>query len=103
MAYGIMGKHMQPQGHVQVLIRMFSEGRSPQQALDAPRWYVAEDFSICLEPDLAHLSEELADRGHRFMEERSPGLFGGGQIILRGTDGYVAGSDPRKDGHAAGF
>ena len=103
MAFGVMGKHMQPQGHVQVLVRMFCEDRSPQQALDAPRWHVAEDFSICLETDLTHLNEELANRGHRFMEEHSPGLFGGGQIVLRGTDSYIAGSDPRKDGHAAGF
>ena len=103
MAYGVMGKHMQPQGHVQMLIRLFCEGRSPQQALDAPRWHVAEDFSIGLETGLAHLNEELADRGHRFMEAHPRGLFGGGQIVLRGTNGYVAGSDPRKDGHAAGF
>jgi gamma-glutamyltranspeptidase/glutathione hydrolase len=103
LAFGVMGKHMQPQGHVQVLIRMFCQERSPQQALDAPRWFVAEDFSICLEPDLAHLNSELSARGHRMMVEFSSGLFGGGQIILRSTDGYIAGSDPRKDGHAAGF
>jgi gamma-glutamyltranspeptidase/glutathione hydrolase len=103
LAFGVMGKHMQPQGHVQVLIRMFCQERSPQQALDAPRWYVAEDFSICLEPDLDHLNSELSARGHRFMTPSSSGLFGGGQIILRSTDGYIGGSDPRKDGHAAGF
>ena len=103
LAFGVMGKHMQPQGHVQVLIQMFCQGRSPQQALDAPRWYVAEDFSICLEPDLGHLKPELAARGHQFMAPSSSGLFGGGQIILRNADGYIAGSDPRKDGHAAGF
>ena len=103
MAYGVMGKHMQPQGHVQILIRMFCEGRSPQQALDAPRWHVAEDFSVALETDLAHLKSELADRGHPFLQEHPRGLFGGGQIVLREADSYVAGSDPRKDGHAAGF
>ena len=103
LSFGVMGGAMQPQGHVQVLIRMFCQGRSPQQALDAPRWYVAEDFSICLEPDLNHLSAELSARGHGFMTPSSSGLFGGGQIILRSTDGYIAGSDPRKDGHAAGF
>ena len=77
---------MQPQGHVQVLIRMFCQGRSPQQALDAPRWYVAEDFSICLEPELDHLKSELSARGHQFMTPSSSGLFGGGQIILRPHD-----------------
>jgi gamma-glutamyltranspeptidase/glutathione hydrolase len=29
--------------------------------------------------------------------------FGAGQCIARGEDGYVAASDPRRDGQAAGF
>ena len=29
--------------------------------------------------------------------------FGAGQFIVRTDDGYVAGSDPRRDGQAAGF
>ena len=103
LAFGVMGKHMQPQGHVQVLIRIHCEDKSPQQALDAPRWYVSEDFSVCLEPGLEHLASELSNRGHHFMSEAPAGLFGGGQIIMKADDGYVAGSDPRKDGCAAGF
>tara|TARA_B100000686_G_C16806854_1_gene991881 strand:- start:38843 stop:40429 length:1587 start_codon:yes stop_codon:yes gene_type:complete len=103
MAFGVMGKHMQPQGHVQVLLKICYEGRSPQQALDAPRWHVAEDFSVYLEPALEHLGSKLADRGHNFTKNAPMGLFGGGQIILKKDDIYVAGSDPRKDGCAAGF
>mgnify|MGYP001406146913 FL=1 len=102
MAFGVMGGHHQPQGHAQVMIRMFCQGASPQQALDAPRWHVNEDFSLCLEPALAHLHEELTQRGH-ILSEGKIGAFGGGQIILRDGDGYIAGSDPRKDGQAAGF
>jgi gamma-glutamyltranspeptidase/glutathione hydrolase len=29
--------------------------------------------------------------------------FGAGQFVVRGEDGYVAASDPRRDGQAAGF
>jgi gamma-glutamyltranspeptidase/glutathione hydrolase len=29
--------------------------------------------------------------------------YGAGQMIVRVDDGYVAGSDPRRDGQAAGF
>ena len=45
-SFGVMGGHMQPQGHLQVVLRMFCQGLSPQQALAAPRWYVAPDFSV---------------------------------------------------------
>jgi len=102
MAFGVMGGHHQPQGHAQVIIRLFCQDASPQQALDAPRWHVNEDYSVCLEPALAHLREELTQRGH-ILTEGKIGSFGGGQIILRDGDGYIAGSDPRKDGQAAGF
>jgi gamma-glutamyltranspeptidase len=30
-------------------------------------------------------------------------MFGGGQIILVDEDALVGGSDPRKDGYAAGY
>ena len=29
--------------------------------------------------------------------------FGAGQVIARSAEGYVAASDPRRDGQAAGF
>ena len=46
--------------------------------------------------------EELAQRGHIFKEGKI-GAFGGGQIILKDGNGYIAGSVPRKDWQAAGF
>jgi gamma-glutamyltranspeptidase/glutathione hydrolase len=29
--------------------------------------------------------------------------FGAGQVIVKAAEGYVAASDPRRDGQAAGF
>ncbi|MED5407513.1 MAG: gamma-glutamyltransferase family protein [Pseudomonadota bacterium] len=102
IAFGVMGGHHQPQGHTQVMIRLFCQGASPQQALDAPRWHIHEDFSLCLEPALSGLHEDLARRGQQFNEPKI-GSFGGGQIVLKEGDGYVTGSDPRKDGQAVGY
>jgi len=45
---------------------------------------------------------ELKAMGHEVSVAR-PSSFGGSQAIIRLTRGYVAGSDPRKDGHAAGY
>ncbi len=103
LAFGVMGAHHQPQGQVQVLINIFCHGYSPQQALDAPRWHLHEDFSVSLEDGLAELATPLAARGHALAAQAKAGLFGGGQAILRTDSGYVAGSDPRKDGQAVGY
>ena len=52
-AFGVMGGHMQPQGHVQLMLRLFMHGQNPQAACDAPRWYVSEHAEVGLEPGIA--------------------------------------------------
>ena len=49
--------------------------------------------------------EALRERGHDVRAEPGTGVFafGGAQIILRTPDGYIGGSDPRKDGQAVAF
>jgi gamma-glutamyltranspeptidase/glutathione hydrolase len=91
---------MQPQGHVQMVVRMCDYGQNPQAAADAPRWQVLRGGAIALEDGVPDdVAAELARRGHRI---RPAGQFGGAQIIVRTPAGYVAASDPRKDGQAVG-
>jgi gamma-glutamyltranspeptidase/glutathione hydrolase len=104
MSFGVMGAHMQPQGQVQLAVRIFCHAQNPQTACDAPRWYVEKDGRIALETGFdPGLKAALTDRGHRFLETADTPLFGGAQVIYRMKDGYCAASDPRKDGLAVGF
>jgi gamma-glutamyltranspeptidase/glutathione hydrolase len=105
MALGVMGGRLQPQGHVQMIVRMVDYGLNPQAALDSPRWYVYEDFSLALEPGVEPMViKELERRGHKIIEPTPTTIFGGGQIIEKlDNDGYCAASDYRKDGQAVGY
>ena len=104
MSFGVMGAHMQPQGHVQMMVRIFDHGQNPQAACDAPRWHVAPDGRVELEPGFSPaVAEGLRKRGHPVATNAPEPLFGGGQLIYRLEDGYVAASDMRKDGQAVGF
>ena len=101
MSFGVMGGHMQHQGHVQMVSRIFGHGQNPQAASDAPRWHVNEAYELLLEPgfDPATLSA-LAAKGHRVRFDDTESVYGGAQLIQKIGDGYVAGSDHRKEGHA---
>ena len=105
LSFGVMGGHMQPQGHVQMLVRLCDYAQNPQAAVDAPRWHVREDFQLLLEQGIsARVREELARRGHQLAGKGNPGAFGGAQLIYRlDNNGYCAASDPRKDGLALGY
>ena len=104
-AFGVMGGPIQPPGHVQTLVRMLTYGMNPQAALDAPRWKVNGGLSVDLEASAApELRAGLAALGHRFESVPDSYMdFGAGQFIVRVDGGYVAASDPRRDGQAAGF
>lgn len=103
ISYGVMGGHMQPQGHAQVMVRLFDYGQNPQTALDAPRWRFESGLEVLIEEGVEPaVRAELEGRGHRLRVE-PPSQFGGGQLIYRLDDGYCAASEPRKDGQAVGF
>ncbi len=104
MSFGVMGAHMQPQGHVQMVVRIFNYGMNPQAASDAPRWHVLEDGTLALESGTdADVMAALSARGHHIIKALPPFGFGGAQLILRLERGYCAASDHRKDGCAVGF
>ena len=103
LSFGVMGGPMQPQGHVQMMTRLFDYGQNPQAACDAPRWRVLRGLEVSLESGFADETlAELTARGHQIVASENWG-FGGAQLILKHGDGYCAASDGRKDGHAAGF
>ncbi len=104
-AFGVMGGAMQPQGHVQVVVRLVHEQLNPQSALDAPRWQVMNDGSVALEAGFKPAAaEQLAAMGHtvKVVSDGSV-FFGGAQMAYRNGGSYIAASDPRRDGQAAGF
>jgi gamma-glutamyltranspeptidase/glutathione hydrolase len=103
--FGVMGGHMQPQGHVQMIANTIDYGLNPQASLDAPRWYWERGRAIWLEPDTPQaLVQGLSSRGHEVVIAPDRGMFGRGQIIWQLPSGaFVAGSDGRADGCAVGF
>ena len=109
MSFGVMGGNMQPQGHLQTLVRMLVHRQQPQTACDAPRWKVAAGLNVDFESTMAPmLVADLIALGHRFEATADPYMdYGSGQFIwkLSGdpNDGYVAASDSRRDGQSAGY
>jgi gamma-glutamyltranspeptidase/glutathione hydrolase len=109
MSYGVMGANMQPQGHVQTLVRMLDYQQNPQAACDAPRWRYNEGLVINVESAMdPQTVKGLQALGHQMeVIKDSYQDFGSGQFIWRMGDpkvqGYVAASDSRRDGLVAGF
>lgn len=105
LSFGVMGGHMQHQGHLQMLVRTALWGQNPQAASDAPRWHVSEDGRVLLEANFdPAVSAALREMGHEVETEPREHVFGGAQLIQRLPDGaWCAGSDHRKEGCAAVF
>lgn len=110
--FGIMGGFMQPQAHVQYVLRTVLHGQNPQAALDAPRWQWMKAMEVQLEPGWPEATVQgLRKLGHQVSvaDERSV-TFGRGQAIARvpadapiGTPTTLCGaSDLRADGAAIG-
>ena len=112
MSYGVMGGDMQPQGHMQTLVRMLDYHQQPQAACDAPRWRWYGGILNAEQGFDPATAQGLSDLGHRvepFADSYQD--YGAGQFIWRldegqgdvAVTGYAAASDPRRDGQAVGF
>jgi gamma-glutamyltranspeptidase/glutathione hydrolase len=109
MSFGVMGGNMQPQGHLQTLVRMLDYAQQPQAACDAPRWRYNGGLELNVEAAMnAQTVQGLVERGHRIEVIDDAYMdFGAGQFIWRlgdpAVEGYAAASDPRRDGQAVVF
>lgn len=104
VSFGVMGGAYQPMGHAHVFSNLTDHGMDAQQALDHGRVFWGDDEVLNIEAGVSRgVAEGLAKRGHTVRAAESP--LGGGQVIVIDHDRgfFIAGSDPRKDGHAAGY
>jgi gamma-glutamyltranspeptidase/glutathione hydrolase len=107
MSFGVMGGPMQPQGHLQMVLRTQLWGQDVQTAADAPRWQVLSGLDVAAEDTIGpEAIETLKSLGHTIIADEPDPVnfgFGGAQLIARAGEAYIAGSDPRKDGCAIGL
>jgi gamma-glutamyltranspeptidase/glutathione hydrolase len=104
MSFGVMGGTMQPQGHAQVMVRIADYGQNPQAACDGPRFRWVQGMDVSVEDHFPKdVVDDLRRRGHNIVTVDDYNQFGSGQMIWKMDGGWLAASDPRRDGQAAGF
>jgi gamma-glutamyltranspeptidase/glutathione hydrolase len=103
MAFGVMGAHFQPMGHVYVMSNMFDYGMDPQEAIDCPRVFFDGDTVLVEESVPADVVAGLKQLGHEVAMRSMP--WGGAQIVVMDKDNgiLIGASDGRKDGLALGY
>lgn len=102
LALGCVGGHQQTQGLQQVLVHHLAGGLGLQEAIEMPRWAIAEDGALHVEPALAAAAAALAREGERVVVGQA--FFGGCQAagIDPATGARIGASDPRVSGLALG-
>jgi gamma-glutamyltranspeptidase / glutathione hydrolase len=80
-------------------------GQDPQTAADAPRWRVVSGLRVAVEESLDETLASALPRAdmRSFASPRRCLRLRRRPAIQRVDGGYVAGSDPRKDGQAVGY
>jgi gamma-glutamyltranspeptidase/glutathione hydrolase len=103
MAFGVMGGDNQAQAHVQIVMNIVDFGFDVQEAGEAARVRHTPD-GLAVESGIPEpVREALRARGHGVHDGR--GMMGGYQAVRidAATGVLLGGSDPRKDGMAAGW
>jgi len=103
-SFGTMGGDIQPQVHIQMILRLIGDNSDPQHILDFPRW--AFPYTIYEKPSQviceSDTVKENIDRSFRKLKVSNVGFssqFGHAQITASLKNGTVAGgSDHRGDG-----
>jgi gamma-glutamyltranspeptidase/glutathione hydrolase len=103
LSFGVMGGQYQAMGQAYVLSNWIDYGMDIQEALDAARFFLYDGILEVEAGVPAAARTGLAAKGHNVVASDSS--WGGGQAIVIDWDNGVlqGGSDPRKDGHAAGY
>jgi gamma-glutamyltranspeptidase/glutathione hydrolase len=109
---GTPGGDVQVQSNLQVISNVIDYGMNPQQAVEAPRWQhhqapgTADGGILEIEDRIpADTIAELTRRGHQ-VRAIGPWAHGSAYQLIavdEETNAYMGGSDPRTDGHAAGY
>ena len=85
MSFGVMGGTMQPQGHMQGMVRIPEYTQNPQVASDGPRFRVGQGMEVNGEGGFStSVLEELTRRGHKLAELKEGYMdFGSAQLIWK--------------------
>ncbi|GAB4521668.1 MAG: gamma-glutamyltransferase [Roseibium sp.] len=105
LSFGVMGGQYQACGHAHLLTNIIDYGMDVQAAIDFPRMFFDMESHDLQAERLVPPStvEGLRALGHKVVP--ADGAIGGSQAIMidKARHLLIAGSDPRKDGHAAGY
>jgi len=102
---GTPGGDVQVQSNAQVICNLIDFGMNPQEAVEAPRWqHDTEGLKVERRVPTETLVA-LEQKGHRVLLLPEWGQSGAVQVIAvhPASRALLAGSDPRCDGHAAGW
>ncbi len=116
LSYGFVGGPQQPPAQVQFLLNTILFDMNVQEALDAPRFRHWSGNQVSFESSIPEATvEALRKMGHKpqnpimataqaiYLGPNGGLTFGCGQAIMKNYRGYIAGSDSRRDGLAAGY